>query len=217
MMDAFLNSVKPEYAFLIKKILRIVSNANLVHDFLKRINHETMNRIREFLTQYKEAFHMDESMFASEPTAKDPPWMTYILNPYIEDLMGDNVFRLKHQDRTYLVPLWHPETVFEDETGEEFCVYCYPILPDNMDMDDANIVTVWLDLTVMDVWNRDTVEVQVGGKTIHVPTKTLKFTDKTQEVVVPNAGIPIANLKNVFDSSQRQAVHVQIRLSVHMG
>jgi hypothetical protein len=82
-----------------------------------------------------------------------------------------------------------------------------------MDMDDANRVTVWLDLHVADVWNRDRIEINVGGTMIQVPTETLKFTDNIQEVVIPNAGVPIANLKDVFDASQRQPIHVCIRLS----
>ena len=219
MMDAFLTSVKPEYALLIKKLLRVLSSAS-VKDFLKRVNRETVAKMYEFMSQYKDVFHFNETEFTafSENTSVDAAasvptdTIIYVLNPYIEDLMGDNVFRLKHQDRTYLVPLWHPETVFEDDAGEEFRVCCYPILPDNMDIDDANIITLWFDIKVAEIWNRDTLEVQVGGQPVKVPTETLRLTDQIQEVIIPNAGIPIANSMDVFDASQRQPIHVCVRL-----
>jgi len=216
MMDAFLTAVKPEYALLIKKMLRVLSNSN-INDFLKRINRETLEKMYEFMSQYKDVFHFNDTVFSafSENTSEynvPTETITYVLNPYIEDLMGDNVFRLKHQDRIYLVPLWHPETVFEDDTGEEFHVCCYPILPENMDIDDANIVATWVDVMVEDVWNREAFDIKIGGQTVRVPTETLKLTDQIQEVTVPNAGVPIANSLDVFDASMRQPIHVYVRL-----
>ena len=227
-MDSFLKTVKPKYALLIKKLLRVLSNSNL-NDFLKRINRETLARMREFMAQYKDAFHIDESHPAhgfayekAEDTKSDeevyaenavPEKITYILNPFIEDLMEDNAFRLNHNGKPYLVPLWHPETVFEDDVGDEFRVICYPILPDNMDLDDQNILTVWLDLTVSDVWNREAVETPIGNKIVKLPTDLLRMTDIVQEAIVMSVGVPLANPQNMFDASQRQPIRFRVSLA----
>ncbi len=227
MMDSFLKTVKPKYALLIKKLLRVLSNSNL-NDFLKRINRETLARMREFMSQYKDAFHIDESHpahgFAYEKATSCadeeaytenavPEKITYILNPFIEDLMEDNAFRLNHNGKPYLVPLWHPETVFEDDTGEEFRVICYPILPDNMDLDDQNILTVWLDLTVAEVWNRDAIDTPIGNKMVKLPADLLRMTDIIQEAIVMSAGVPLANPQNMFDASQRQPIRFRVSLT----
>ncbi len=225
MMDSFLKTVKPKYALLIKKLLRVLSNSNL-NDFLKRINRETLARMREFMAQYKDAFHIDESHpahgFAYEKNKSYeevytenavPEKITYILNPFIEDLMEDNAFRLNHNGKPYLVPLWHPETVFEDDAGEEFRVICYPILPDNMDLDDQNILTVWLNLSLHDVWNRDAIETQIGNKIVKLPADLLRMTDRMQEAIVMSVGVPLANPRDVFDASQRQPIRFCVRLA----
>lgn len=225
MMDAFLKTVKPKYALLIKKLLRILSNSKL-NDFLKRINRDTVGRMRDFMAQYKDAFHIDEThpvhgFACSQPEtdmedAEDvvvSEKITYILNPFIEDLMEDNAFRLNHNGKPYLVPLWHPETVFEDDAGEEFRVICYPILPDNMDIDDQNILTVWLDLGVSDVWNRDSLEMMIGSKLVKLPTDLLRMTDRVQEAIVMGAGVPLANQRDVFDASQRQPIRFRVSLT----
>lgn len=225
-MDSFLKTMKPNYALLIKKLLRALSTANL-KDFLKRINRDTVDRMRDFMAQYKDAFHIDEShpahwfAFSSTDVDEDadadtddvPDKITYILNPFIEDLMEDNAFRLNHNGKPYLVPLWHPETVFEDDAGEEFCVICYPVLPDNMDIDDHNILTVWLDLALSDVWNRSAVETMVGTKPVNLPTDLLRMTDRLQEAIVMGAGVPLANRRDVFDASQRQPIRFCVRLN----
>jgi len=232
-MDDFLSSsVTPKYALLLKKILRVLSKTG-IKDLLRRVNRDTLVKLRELMELYKDAFHIDDTEFtefteSASASASDSPEngqendvsgqdhrITYILNPFIEDLMGENVFRLKHGDQFYLVPLWHSETVFEDESsGEEFRVCCYPILPENMDIDDYNILSVWLEMRVDQIWNRDHLEIDVGGKMVDLPTNLLNFTDKTQEILIMGKGVPLANSQNVFDVTQRQSIRFRIRLSL---
>jgi len=231
-MDDFLSSsVSPKYALLLKKILRVLSKTGL-KDLLRRLNRDTLVKLHELMELYKDAFHIDDSEFTefttktaesnspengreNDATRAVDHRITYILNPFIEDLMGDNVFRLKHGDQFYLVPLWHSETVFEDESsGEEFRVCCYPILPENMDIDDYNILSVWLDIRVDQIWNREHMEIDVGGKMVDLPTNLLRFTDKSQEILIMGKGVPLANSQNVFDVSQRQSIRFRIRLSL---
>lgn len=231
MVDEFLKTVspRPEYILIVKKILKILSKSK-VKDYLRRINCETLNKIREFMAQYKDAFHFDESEFTTEfansPTEVDEEdvadpsnnILTYILNPFIEDLLDEKVYRLQHNRREYLVPLWHPETIFEEEPDQcetttrdekEFRVCCYPVLPENMDIDDDNILSIWIDIPIEKIWNREIYSIEFGSpiKTVDLPTHMLRWTDGVQEILLMDVGIPLANTHNIF-GIKRQPVRV---------
>ena len=58
----------------------------------------------------------------------------YILNPSINDLFQNNVYKLEIDGKIYFVPLWHSELHFESD----IIVKCNPDLPDNVEIDEDN-------------------------------------------------------------------------------
>ena len=65
----------------------------------------------------------------------------YKLNPSINDLINNNLYKLHVNDELYLVPLWHNESYF-DGSGCEIIVICEPELPPNITVDDDNNLIV---------------------------------------------------------------------------
>jgi hypothetical protein len=81
-----------------------------------------------------------------------------ILNPTLNDLLENNLYRLIVNNHTYIVPLWHNELVY-DNSGNDIYVKCNPILPENMEIDDANNIKIDINYKISEIWGVDTIYV----------------------------------------------------------
>ena len=61
----------------------------------------------------------------------------YKLNPSIDDLLLNNIYKLYINNNLFLVPLWHNESYF-DSSNCEIIVICEPELPANIKIYDEN-------------------------------------------------------------------------------
>ena len=80
-----------------------------------------------------------------------------ILNPTIDDLLANNLYKLRVNDFTYIVPLWHHELVY-DNSGNDIYVKCFPMLPDNVCIDDQNNIHIDCKYDIKEILNKEYVE-----------------------------------------------------------
>ena len=215
MMNSFLFSVfKDEVTTpLVAKIIEIICkkicpliehSADHIIEYLRTINRDTLRMIRGVLSKYWATLHLssdllekiDEILLADE---------CIVLNPLLEDLLSDeNVYILKREDRSYLVPLWHHEMAF-DHSGNGFMVKCFPVLPDNMELDECNVLTVRLQYYLSELWDREAVVV-IGGKPFVISGRDLKMTGEPQRIEYLDCGLPYNNADDILDVSRKQSV-----------
>lgn len=225
-MKAFLSRVlEEEYADLaapfLKKIIdnvfrRIIqyvedNGANLL-EYLRKINRPTLKAIYSLLLKYRQAFHLPDGLFEkiSEILRADE---YIVLNPTLEDIMSEeNIYKLKQGDHTYLVPLWHHEMTF-DAGGRDLVVKCFPVLPENMELDEWNVLTVWLEYNVQEVWNR-TILITIGGQEFGFDGRRLRLTEEEQMIVLERCGVIYNNVREVFNSGEKQNIVLRIRLLI---
>ena len=223
-MKAFLSRVlEEEYAELaapflkkivdnvFRRIIRYVEDngANLL-EYLRKINRPTLKAIYSLMLKYKRAFHLPDGLFEKvvDILQEDE---CIVLNPTLEDIMAEeNIYKLKQGDHTYLVPLWHHEMTF-DAGGRDLVVKCFPVLPENMELDEWNVLTVWLEYDVSDVWNR-MVFITVGGQEFAFDGSRLRLTEDEQVIVLERCGVIYNNVREVFQSGNRQNIVLRIRL-----
>jgi hypothetical protein len=134
-----------------------------------------------------------------------------ILNPFIEDLLIDNLYLLKHEGEDYLVPLWHHELVF-DHHGSDLHVKCFPVLAENMDIDSHNNLLVYLEYNIMELWNREKGEVNIGGKVFEFDIGQLHLSRGAQQIWLRGCGLSAINDTNLFDVSKRKDIVLVITL-----
>jgi len=60
------------------------------------------------------------------------------LNPTLNDLFCNNIFKFVTQNQLFYVPLWFGESIFDLECGKSMQVICNPILPNGVTIDDDN-------------------------------------------------------------------------------
>jgi hypothetical protein len=200
-----------------KKICLIIDhNADAIIEYLCNINRDTLQIVYSILSKYRHILHFSEELIRRVEELLEVN-ECIVLNPTLEDLMSnENVYILKNNGKSYLVPLWHHETIFDcSESGStdnrKLIVKTFPLLPDNMELDDCNILTISLRYHLHEIWNREVV-VDVGGVPFIIRGKELKMTDLHQTIKYENCGVPYNNTDDIFDCSRRQPVIFFIRV-----
>jgi curved DNA-binding protein CbpA len=116
-----------------------VISLKLIEDLDKDKSIELLN----FLYKYKNILYIDNEtleLVSSLIKEKYKNDSVYVLNPSIDDLFENNIYKLYINGRLFLVPLWHNEMYFDDTLGNDIIVLCKPELPENVTMDDNNNV-----------------------------------------------------------------------------
>ena len=218
-LKSFWSSAVREESPLISKLIEIVckkicavldNNAEHIVDYLRNINRDTLQRIRDVLSKYRHIFHFTSDIF--EKIDEILQVNEYIiLNPTLDDLMSeDNIYILKYETKSYVVPLWHHEMTFEHEPAN-LHVRCFPILPDNMELDELNVLTVRLQYELHEIWDNDVV-VEIGGKPFHILGENMRLTSQTQRIEFHGRGVPYNNMDDVLDESCKQSVVFMISI-----
>jgi len=138
-----------------------------------------------------------------------------LLQPRLEDLMEDNVFRVTLNGHTFYIPLWHHEIVYDrpDCDGGELTVQCVPTLPDNMALDENNHLHVHIQKDRGSIW--DSVEVEVPiccNKTLKIDRHSL-YIREYQRVVLKGEGISRIDDHDIYDVSKKSDIIVHIKLT----
>jgi len=182
---------------------------------LEQLDKNTLIKTYEILTKYWRVLHFSEDILQKiqeiiKSKVKNDECV--ILNPTLDDLFENNLYKLSVADFTYIVPLWHHELVY-DNSGGEVIVKCYPMLDDNVYIDDQNNVHVEIEAKVSEMWQKDTHVIKVGKREFNIVTNMLRLTPH-QTVTFPREGISLINTKDVYDVTKRSNVHVHIDLTL---
>jgi DNA-directed RNA polymerase subunit F len=213
-LKSFWSSVlREETSPLISKIIEIIckkicavldNNMEHIVYYLRNINRDTLQTIRSILSKYRHVLHFTSDIFDKIDEILEANEYI-ILNPTLDDLLSDdNIYILKYESKSYAVPLWHHEMTFEHEM-QNLNVRCFPVLPENMELDEMNVLTVRLQYHLHELWDTEVV-VEIGSKSFHVSGKDLRLTSHIQKVEFDGRGVPYNNMDDVLDESQKQPV-----------
>ena len=138
----------------------------------------------------------------------------YKLNPNINDLINNNLYKLYVHDELYLVPLWHNESYF-DGSGCEIMVICEPELPDNMKIDDDNNLIVEQTLNAKDelpkmLINNTPITFNIGDKNYSISLCNL-YMKKEQIYKIKNQGLSKVK-KDIYDVLDKTDIIVKINI-----
>jgi len=207
-LNMFMENIFKEDASTIDKTLL----NNIIHIILNGCTQislklfETMDKeksieIYSFLSKYKNILYISQDIINTirdiivEKYKNDE---VYILNPSIDDLLDDNIYKLKIEDSTYFVPLWNSEVYF-DGSGCDIIVKCVPELPTNITIDDNNILYVDLEIPFnMDLFDKEIIDFQLGKKTYHINHTKLKL-KKKQHHFISNEGVLISEIHDFLE------------------
>ena len=163
------------------------------------LDKDTCLKIYSFLSKYRNILHLNESILVSVREIVQQKFtnvLVYKLNPSINDLINNNIFKLCVNDQVCYVPLWIKETYF-DISGSEVIVLCEPELPENIKIDDDNnlyidkIISCNEELNEL-LQNNSDIQINIDEKVFEIPIQELKM-KKEQKYVFKNQGLLIVD------------------------
>ena len=140
---------------------------------------------------------------------------TMILRPLLDDVIVDNVYKYKHNDRQLLIPLWHHE--MEYDISGDFVVKILPKLPSiNYWIDANNNLHQRIIYTLSELWDcvleKKYMEIYFGKKRFLFYPHDLQL-KMTQVWTWKMEGISRINSFNIYDVSRRSDVVLHIHIS----
>jgi DnaJ-class molecular chaperone len=209
-----MNTDKNDSVFRI--ILNKISNTceSKALDTLEKLDKTLLIKINELIKRHKEVFHFSGSFFDKvdeilKKKIKNDECI--ILNPQLDDLFENNLYKLKVGESVYAVPLWHHELVY-DNSGSDIYVKCNPILPENVSIDNKNNIYVKHCCSLVDIWDKGKIELKLGEKTFYVSADKLRIT-KNQTHVLEKQGISKINTVHIYDVSKLGDIIIDIEIS----
>ena len=135
----------------------------------------------------------------------------YKLNPCINDLLNNNLYKLNVNNKLYIVPLWHNESYF-DGSGCEIMVICEPELPNNIKIDDDNNLIVDVSISLLKnlhdmILNDSPISFDIGEKSFKIPLSNLKI-KREQYYYLKGKGISKIK-KDIYDITDKSDIIVK--------
>ena len=220
MLFTFINSIIPVdkdsgvIHIIIKKLTYLCETKS--YDFLDKLDKETLIKIYNIIKMNKDVFHIKTeyiSIIESIINNKIQNDEVIILNPTLEDLFNNNLYRLTLDKNTYIIPLWHHELVY-DNNGKDVYIRCNPVLlDDNIDVDEINDIHIYKTYKIHDLWGKEYIDVEICNRIFTVEVDKLKLM-RNQTIFITNSGISRPNIKNIYDISILSTVYIHIELDL---
>jgi hypothetical protein len=201
------------FQIIITKIVECCESKAL--DLLEKLDKNVLVKINETFKTYADVFHFSEGFLKSveeivvNKIQKDE---CVILNPFLDDLWENNLYKMVEKGGTFLIPLWHHELVY-DNSGCDLYVKNIPVLPDNVKIDEKNNIHVELCYGIHEIWNQPFVEFYLGKKRLQFSSEQL-FLRKHQTIVLFQQGISNISTENIYDISKKSDVFIQLELFI---
>jgi hypothetical protein len=185
--------------------------------WMKNINVNLLKKIYDILLKYKEIFyfsdvflqHIEEVIF--EKNNKDfSNDLSIVLNPTIDDLFDNNLYKFTLDQEVYIVPLWHHELVY-NYSGCDLYVRCFPLLPDHIQIDEKNNIIIEIKENAAILFQKEILKIEIGKRVFSINAGDLKIAKK-QIKVLYNEGISAINSNSIYDISKKSNIILKIEL-----
>ena len=180
------------------------------------LDKENSINIYIFLSKYKNVLHLSQDNLDEIKEIviqKYDNVEIYKLNPNINDLLNNNLYKLYVNNELFLVPLWYNEVYF-DSSGNEIIILCEPELPECIKLDDDNniyvekIINMQIDLPNL-ILNNSSISVMVGDKTFYIFGSEL-FMKREKYYRIKKQGLTKINEEDIYNVSEKADIIVKI-------
>jgi len=215
--DVFINIVQDIVSGYKKISLKLFDN----------LDRENAINMYLFLSKYKTILHLSDSILDDIKAVviqKYDNVEIYKLNPNINDLLNNNMYKLYVKDVLYLVPLWYNEVYFDNENESEnekndkneIIVLCEPELPQGVKIDDDNnihiekTINMQTELPSLVSNNDSSLIIQLGDQVFFILVSELSM-KREQIYKIKNKGLTKVN-DDIYNVSQKSDIIVKIIL-----
>lgn len=199
------------YHIILQKISNTCEKKAL--EMVEKIDKNVLIKVYEIIQNYRETLHFSTDFMnkikevINKKIEKDE---CIILNPTLDDLFENNLYKLCVNGFTYIVPLWHDELVY-DNSGNDIYVKCFPLLTENITIDNKNNIHVNLSYDIKEILQKEYIAFYLGKKEFEIEPRELTV-EKTQMVILKGEGISKINTIDIYDVSKKSNVILHITL-----
>jgi len=180
------------------------------------LNKNNSLKIFEYIEKYSGMLGLENEFVESIRTLtreKMKNDIVIIINPTIENIMNNEIYKLEYNNENYYVPLWHDEVSYDISDTEYLIVKCRPELPEHIFIDHNNDVHVKIVIESLEqLWHEPYLQVTVGGKVFEIPVCELKI-KKSQTYTFFNKGISLINLNDIYNTTRSSNIIVYITIN----
>jgi len=209
-----LGIVKGQYNDVISTIIQdVVSGCKKISlKLFEDLSKERATEVYRFISKYKNILHIGQETINKVreivlEKCKDD--CVYILNPSIDDVLENNIYKLSLNGALYFVPLWHDELYF-DGSGCDIIVKCIPDLPDNVCIDENNNLLVDIEIPLqVSLFDADCYTFHIGKKKCSIRMIELKM-QKVQRICIKNEGISMIDENDMYNIEKKSDINIKI-------
>ena len=220
-LRSFMKTVfEGKYNDILSKIVNdiMIAGKKISAKLFDDLDKDTALNIYTFLSNNRSTLHISEEILdvVREIVVKKYNNVeVYKLNPSINDLLNNNLYKLYVNDDLFLVPLWHNESYF-DGSGCEIMVICEPELPNGITIDDENNICVETEISAYHnvhdiIVNDGFISIEIGSKNFNIPLSNL-YMKREQYYRIKNAGLSKIK-KDIYDVSEKTDIIVKITIN----
>jgi len=225
-LNIFLDGIlKGKYTEFLSLLIKDIVNGykKITLKLFDELDKEKILLIYNFLFKYKNILYINDEILEKIKKIileKYKDIQIYILNPTINDMFSNNVYKLDIKGEIYFVPLWHSELYFDDMSNiDEFenvnkrdniIVKCVPDLSENVTIDEYNNIHIFLKiLFTFSLFNQNIITFYLGEKRFDVPIYDLNF-KKNQSYIFHKQGISKIIDNDIYNIDEKSDIIVKL-------
>jgi len=220
-LNHFIDSIiKGTYSEVLSSIIKdIVSGYKEISlKLFEKCNKESSLSIYNFIIKYKEIMYISDVTILKVREIileKFKDVLIIILNPTIDDLFENNVYKLQHNNQIYLVPLWHGTSYYdiisqEEKEKGELIIKCIPQLPEGYEIDENNNLYIETKiLFTFSLLTQKSYSIKIGKRMFEVPLEQLLF-KRSQTFVFRGQGISQVDENNMYNIEKKSHIYIKI-------
>jgi len=173
---------------------------------------EKCRLIYTFLSQHKDTFFLsEEQLLKYKEVIREKVRNNNIilLNPSLNDILNDNVYKLELEEDTHYIPLWHDEIIIDD-----MIIKNIPDISDNISINLNQDIVVKHTASIVGLFEKGSETLKIGDKDITIYAEQVKITKDLQFIVFKEQGKLISNKHNLYDNKKRGNIIVELSLYV---
>lgn len=215
-MKGFLKTVfEGKYNEILSKVVNdiITKGKQISIKIFDELDKETTLNIFTFLSTNRYTLHLSEDILEIVRdilVKKYDNVQIFKLNPCINDLLSNNLYKLYVNNELFLVPLWYNESYF-DSSGSEIIVICDPDLPKNITIDEDNNILTELSIHHTELFDNDSIKFNIGEKTFDIFLSNL-YIKREQIHIIKNVGIS-KQTNNIYNISEKSDIILKITIT----
>ena len=193
---------------------------NLSMKAFEDIDKDTAIKLFTYIARFSEILGLDEStIIAMRGILKKKMCNDelVVLNPSIDNLLKEDVYKLEHNGDCFYVPLWHDEISYDisgSNTNSNYIlvVKCIPDIDKHIHIDEFNVLHVNVSTQISKVFQDGCINVCLGEKVFKILSHELKI-QQYQTHTLKSVGIPMIDIHNMYNVDNKSDVIVNITLT----